>query len=202
MLIELDKKNKDHPFKVSFHEKEAVKECLGEMKIRKKDFYDKPCALIVADCDRIYDTYSVTAYMQIGFILYNLRLKANLCNKDIALIDYESIESEINKIIDNQFNEAAIKYAKSIKMTKFNKVSGIVPFSGRGNSIVSQLMIILDLYSAYDDPDYMKVLLEVAINIISKIDKNQKKEVLNTLIQKYGAYTKNRITQIIYKELK
>lgn len=191
MIIKLDE---DKPMSISF----CGSQCSYRLSV--KDFSDKPCAVLVDGVNNIAGTYSISAYIQTGFIRYNLIDTAIALYKDVALINYSSIERNVNNISDILFNRLASAYASSGVPT-FGNLNNIASFSGRGYAVINQLILIIDLYSAYTDANSVKVLVEMMRNIISELEISEKRSILNALVSKFGRAPKNRLANLMYKEL-
>ena len=200
MVIKVDERDRNKPMIVSFHE--SINERGGKYSHQSgvKDFSDKPCAVLVDGANNIAGAYSISAYIQTGFIRYNLIDTAIALYKDVALINYSSIEGNVNNILDTLFNRLASAYASSGVPT-FGNLNNIVSFSGRGYAVINQLILIIDLYSAYTDANSVKVLVEMMQNIISELKIGEKRSILNALVSKFGRAPKNRLANLMYKEL-
>jgi hypothetical protein len=201
MLIKLDERDKNHPIIISFHEDNIVKKNSYYQGSGIKDFSDKPCALLIENCNKFSDTLIVSTHLQTGFIRYSISLSANAVNNDVALVNYSEIKQMVNKILDEQFNRLTSTYISSASMIEVSDKNNILSFSGRGYATINQLIMIIDIYAVNHDRLSSQLLTEVVENIIGELDEESKMLTLGALKNKYGSDPRNKMASLICKEL-
>jgi hypothetical protein len=61
--------------------------------------------------------------------------------------------------------------------------------------------MLIDMYSAYTDTNSIKILSEMAYNIIDEMVEDDRKYVLKALTNKYDTTPRNKMAALVYKEL-
>jgi hypothetical protein len=141
--------------------------------------------------------------MQTGFVRYNINLNALTCNNDVALVRYSDIKKKKNEILDELFDRVTKLYMNNTSMPiiRFENKELYISFSGKGCATINQLIMIIDMYSAYTDSNSTRILSEVATNIIEEVAIQDRKYILKALINKYDKNPRNKMALLIYKEL-
>lgn len=201
MIIKLDERDKNNPVIVSFHESNIEKGGSHSFQSGVYNFSDKPCALLIDSVNNVGGSYVISTNIQTGFIRYRLTTEAIACNNDVALVDYDNINSQVTVILNTLFDKLASVYLISSSVPEFSNKNNCISFSGRGYATINQLIMIIDLYSAYTDSNSVKVLSEMMLNIVSELDKESRLAILSALEKRYGKRPRNRLAISLYKEL-
>lgn len=201
LVIKISEKSKERPVVVSFHESNRY----GYQTRGGKDFSDKLCAVLIhGDVAKVNDNlYNVTYLIQRGFLLYPVSSTTPYIGNGVALVDYKDIKLRFDTVIHEIINGIFLSYSDGSSQDLFSSVGSKgynnLTFMSIGYNEVSNICLLIDLYSQYTDKKNRSILVTLTTNLLSCLSDYELVEIKAALKLKYDG-SSNKLYKAIVDE--